>query len=255
MLTNYSNDTRRLLQNPPAPVSLYSAIDMLAWINKARGQLAGEGECIRVLGTVNTVVGQRVYNFSDINVGVPATSGVQAPIHVRSITYNVGLAGGQRWIPGRPWEWFSLYNLSKQVPVPGVPTAWSQFGQGAATAPGGTAGGGSFYIDPPPDAIYTLNCDCVCFPIQLVDDSTIEAIPFLWTDAVPFFAAYLALMSAQNNARTVDAERMFDNYTTFVERARKASNPSVSRWQFEQAGDPTQANKLGLQKPAAQGGG
>jgi len=78
-------------------------------------------------------------------------------------------------------------------------------------------------------------------------DTDIEAIPYLWTDAVPYFAAYLALMSAQTNMRMEQAQRYFQLYQTFVQRARQAATPAVNRYAYEQMPDPTRANKLGLQ--------
>lgn len=239
MLTQYQNNTQNLLQLPGAPTTLYPTANITTWVNIARGQLAGESEAIRYLATLNTAVGVRTYNFSSLNTGTAATNGIQGAIHIRRISYNLGT--GQRWITPRSWEWFELYNLNNPNPTKGPPQTWAQFGQGA---------GGSFYIDPPPDQIYTLNCDVVCYPIALVDDNTVEAIPYLWTDAVPFFAAYYALLSSQTSARQADAERMFKHYETFVDRARKAANPSVLRFQYEQSGDPLQAPKIGMQQPA-----
>lgn len=247
MLTAYLNQTRRLLQNPPAPVSLYSDADLTDYINIARGQLAGDGECIRVRATIPTVVGQRPYNFSSLNTGVAATNGVRGAMYVRSMFYGVG--DGQKWMTPRPWEWFELYALNNAIPANAVPTTWSQYGQGSAGTSTGSAATGSFYLDPAPDAIYTLYCDSVCYPIALVDNTTVEAIPYLWTDAVPFFAAYFALLSAQTSARQADAERLYGHYETFVQRARKSANPSVLRWQYQQATDPAQMAKLGLQAP------
>lgn len=251
MLTQYQTDTQALLQLPGASVPLYPLTNVTRWINIARGQIAGEGECIRVMGSISTVVGQRNYNFSDINIGVPVTTGVQGAIHVSSISYAV--ASGALWVPSRPWPWYSLYAHNNAVPVPGPPAFWAQFGQGSAGTGQGTAGGGSFYIDPPPDLVYTLSLNCVCYPIALVDDTTVESLPYLWTDAVPFFAAYYALLSSQTAARQADAARYFEMYEQFQERARKASNPSVQRWQFRQAGDPAQAAKMGLQPNKAGG--
>lgn len=245
MLTQYQTDTQNLLQNPGAPVSLYPLTNITRWINIARGQLAGEAECIRVLGTVSTVVGQREYAFSSLNLGVLATTGIQGVIHVRRIQCDV--ASGQKWITPRPWEWFDLYSLNNPLPGSGFPTSWSQYKQGAATG-AGSAASGSFFIDPLPDDAYTLRCDCVCYPIDLATNATVEAIPYLWTDAIPFFAAYYAYLASQTSARQADAERMFQHYTTFLERARKASNPSVLRWMYQQATDPTQVNKIGLAK-------
>lgn len=237
MLTTYLLRTQRLLQNPPAPVTLYSSTDLTDYINQARGQLAGESESIRVLATVSTVIGQRNYNFTALNVS--STVGVQGPIHVRRIAYLI--ASGQRWFTPRSWPWFDLYHLNNPVPQSGPPSTWAQYGQGVS---------GSFYIDPPPDISYVLSCDTVCYPIPLVDDTTVEAIPFLWTDAVPYFAAYLALLSAQAPARQADANRMFERYTEFVARARRFANPSVNRHQYEQSPDPAAASKLGLSQKA-----
>ena len=253
MLNQYLLQTQRLLQNPPAPTSLYAPSDLQAWINTARGQLAGEAECIKVLGTISTVATQNTYSFSNINVGVPATTGVQGVIHVSSL--HVSVANGQRWMTPRPWPWFSLYNLNNPVPQPGLPREWSQFGQGSAGTGTGSGATGTFVVDPVPDDAYALSATCICYPIALVDDTTPEAIPYLWTDAVPFFAACYALWSAQNNAREADAERYFNTYTMFVERARKASNPSVNRWLYSQAGDPAQAAKMQVQGKAGGAGG
>lgn len=243
MLLAYQTQTRRLLQNPQAPASLYSDTDINSWINIARGQLAGEGECIRHLATIPTVIDQQPYDFADIDTGTSATNGIDGIIKVNTMWFGVG--SGRRWIPPRPWEWFSLYEYNNITPQSGYPKRWSQYGQGAAPGTTGTTGGGSFYLSPPPDQVYTLHLDCVCYPIALVSDSTVEAIPYLWTDAVPYYAAYLALLSAQTNARLGDAERYFNMYAMFVERARKAANPSVGRWQYSQAGDPVQAAKIG----------
>jgi hypothetical protein len=248
MLTQYQTRTKQLLQNPSAPTSLYSNSDLTTWINQARGQLAGEAECIRVLGTISTSLATRNYSFSSLNLGVAATTGVRGAIHVRSIRYAV--ASGFQWIAPRPWEWFELYYLNNPVPDSGPPTDWSQYAQGSAGTSTGSSASGSFFINPLPDMLYTLTCDCVCYPIDLVDDTTVEALPFLWTDAVAYFAAYLALLSSQTNARRADAEAMFSYYQTFTQRARQFSNPSLLRSQYAQAADMTLTAKLGLQKSA-----
>lgn len=252
MLTYYLNRTTQLLQNPAAPTSLYATADVTTWINDARGWVAAEAEAVRRIATVQTVIGQRAYNFSSLTIGDSSVAGV---IHVRRISYNLG--GGQKWFQGRPWEWFDIYHLNNVVPVNGPPNIWSQYGQGSAGQGsitgigGGTMSSGSFYLDPPPDAVYTLNCDCVCYPASLALDTDPECIPYLFTEAVPFFAAYLALLSAQTNARMADAERLQGYYQSFIQRARKASNPSVNRGDYQQAQDPTMTAKLGLKQVAA----
>lgn len=249
-LTAYLTQTRSLLQLPGTQsTGLYSDSDLTRWINIARGQIAGEGECIRVMGTISTVIGQQPYNFSGVNTGVSVTNGVQGIINIRSLSYNIG--SGQLWIAPRTWPWFSLYNLNNAAPSSGAPTDWSQFGQGAAPGASGSVNGGSFYVSPIPDAVYQLNCNSACYPIPLANDATVEALPYLWTDAVPFFAAYFALMSAQTNARMADAAQMYKgHYNEFMERARKLSNPSVNTWMYSQAGDPAQGTKMGVKAGA-----
>jgi hypothetical protein len=254
VLNTYLLATRYLLQLPGSnSTSLYSDVDLTRFINVARGQVAGEGQCIWVHGTIPTVVGQTPYRFQDINVGVPGTTGVQGVITISSLSYSVG--GGQLWLPPRPWPWFSLYERNNAAPVSGPPRTWAQYGQGAAPS-GATntqVNGGSFYISPPPDDVYTLLPNTVCYPIPLVDDTTVEALPYFWTDAVAFFAAYFALMSAQTNARMADAANMYKgHYKEFMDRARTQSNPDVGRWQYRQAGDPAQGSKMGIGKGGAQ---
>ena len=253
-LAAYITQTRSLLQLPgSSSTSLYSDSDLTRWINIARGQVAGEAECIRLHGTISTVVAQEAYNFSSISLGTPATTGVQGVINISNMSYVAG--NGQLWMTPRPWPWFSLYNRNNATPQSGPPKEWAQYGQGAA--PSGVANttinGGSFYVSPLPDDIYQINCNSVCYPIPLVDDTTVEALPFFWTDAVPFFAAYFALMSAQTNARMADAAQMYKgHYNEFMDRARKQSNPSVNTWMYRQAGDPAQAVKMGAAKGGAQ---
>lgn len=241
MLNYYVMRTQQLLQLPAAPASLYPVNDIKQYINIARGQLAGEGECVRRMATVSTVIGQRDYAFEDLNFTSP--TGISGAIHVRRVAVSIG--EGQLWMTPRPFEWFDLYCLNNVVPPSGVPDTWAQFQQGAAPASTGAYSGGTFYIDPIPDSVYELRCDCVCYPIPLVLNTDPEVIPYLWTDAVPFLAAYYALLSAQTGARMNDADRMMAMYTQFVQRARTATNPSVNRWQYEQAPDPVQARKLG----------
>jgi hypothetical protein len=248
LLTAYLTQTQRLLQNPAAPTTLYSTTDLTSYINTARGQVAAEGECVRMHGTASAIANNRGgYDFSGIAF---TNTSVAGAIKVVNLWYSIGIGptgiAGQRFIYPRPWEWFTVYGLNNPVPTPGPPVRWAQHGQGAASDAGASADGGSFWLDPPPDIAYSLIADCVCAPIALVNDATPEVIPYQWTDAVPFFAAYYALLSSQTSARIADAERLYNHYETFMTRARVQSNPSQGRWQYQQADDPVQALKLGL---------
>ncbi len=255
MLTAYLTATRRLLQLPVAPSTLYDDPTLSDYINTARAQVAGEGECIRALGTLTTVAGQNVYQFSALNLGNSATTGIAGAINMRSLAYALGT--GQKWITPRGWEWFNFYVLNDPVANQpenwSEPSEWAQYAQGAQAPAGTTIGqGGSFYINYPSDA-FNLIGDCTCYPIPLTNDTQVEALPFMWTDAVPFFAAYYALLSSQMQARMADAMKYFEEYKKFLKRAREASNPSVLRTQYEQATDIATASKFGIKQGGGQG--
>lgn len=248
MLTYYITQTQRLLQNPGAPTSLYSTADLTSYINTMRGQLAGESACIRSLGSIATVAAQRNYNFESIAF---STAGVAGALNVRSIRYAVG--SGFKTVYPRPWEWFDLYANNNPVPDSGAPEIWAQYAQGA----GGivTAGGnvldvianGSFFLDPVPDIVYSLTLDCACYPDLLALNTDPEAIPYEFTDAVPFGAAWMALLSSQTAARMQDAERYLSYFKMYVQRARDAANSDVLKYQYEKQTNITLPNQVGIQ--------
>ena len=255
MLAQYLTLTQNLLQLPAAPSTLYPTALLTNYINIARGQIAGEGQCIRKIGTLTTTIGTRNYPFSSI---VFMDTAVQGAINVRRIMYAVGT--GQKWIRGKSWEWFDFQRFNNPVPTSGAPTEWAQHSQGSAgtgsiTGEGtGTMLSGSFYLDPIPDFAYTLNCDCCCYPIALTADTDVEALPYLWTDAVSYFAAYLALMSAQTSSRLQQAQQLFALYEQFMQRARNFANPELNNFAFAQSQDPTRANRLGSGQAPQQAG-
>ena len=245
LTTTYIPLVQQLLQNPSAPISLYTTSYITQCINIARGQLAGQGDCIRAIGTLTLTPGQRIYSFSSLNLGTASVTGIQGAIKINTIWVSVGL--GQAWMRPRSWEWFGLYRLNNSTPAQAQPNEWTQYGQGAAPpgAPSGATYGGSIYVDPVPDQTYTLNCDCSCYPIPLAADTDPEAIPYLWTDSVPYFAAYLALLSAQSGARDTQASRMLQLYQQFVSRARQMATPSILPGDYEGQPNVTSPNLLG----------
>jgi hypothetical protein len=245
-LSIYRQQTKQLLTYPDSPDELYTDSDLNLWINRARQQLAGESQSIRVLGTVTTSGVRGPYTFSTVMVS--STPGVAAVLHIRAMRYAIG--SGFKWMRPRNWEWFDIFKLNNVVPPSGPPQVWSQYGQGST---------GSFYIDPIPaledgsPQNYVLTCDCVCLPVDLLDDTTVDAIPPLWQDAVCFYAAFLAMLSAQSAQRQNDADRMMQRYEEFVGRARKFANPLVNNYLYQQSNDPTLLNKIGLSPKAGAG--
>lgn len=231
-LTAYQNKTALLLQNPAATTSLYATSDLNTWINMARGQIAGDGRCIRYYTQLATVIGQQAYPFSSVVVAA-TMAGV---LNVRMITSTV--SGGGYMLAPWPWEYFNQYFIGSTGIAAGRPTDWAQYGQGVS---------GTIYLNPIPDAINVLHCDVVAYPVDLVNDATVEAIPYPWTDCVPYFAAYLALLSSQTGAREGQANNMFQRYAEFRNRAREYSTPDVVPYQYNQSGTQSPVPPAGVQ--------
>lgn len=232
MLNAYLAQTAALLQNPPAATPLYTQAALTSAINIARFQIAGEGQCIRLLGTVSLSAAQGNAAYSTI-LALPPT-GVGDAINVRMIQISVGGVGV--FLDSQPWEWFFRYYLTNGQT--GQPTVWAKNGDGV---------NGQLFVSPVPTATTALQLDCAFLPIALVDDTTAESIPYPWTDCVQYLAAYYALLAAQAQARSADSDRMFARYTEFSVRARNMSTASVLPNQYARSGrvPPTASQQQG----------
>ena len=285
MLTTYLKRTTRLLHDPT--YQFYSQADLVDNINEARGWVAAEGQCIKVLppgtngiasitvtaggsgyltaptvvitgnGTgaaatanltgdavtsvtvtaagsgydntttisftsasgidaaatpvincLNTVASQEIYTFAAANAFAQLTSGVDSVLFVQSIAVSWGALKPTL----QQWNWDDLQARVRAYPiVSGQPAMFAQFGQGE---------NGSVYIQPVPTQALPMEWNCVCTPIDLVDDATAEAIPFPWVNCVPYYAAYLAFM---NGRRPIEAQNMLKLYDDNMKRARTVS--------------------------------
>lgn len=241
MLTSYQQKTQLLLND--VKIEKFNLFDLRTYINFGRGQIAGDGECIRNFATLALSQGTRVYSFSSIILSSPST-GIQGVFKVRQalVQQGSGDAGtGSVWLHPRSFEWITLYGLNQVVPTEAIPTRWAQYGQGVT---------GSLYFDPVPDTGYTVNLDCVCYPSDLVDDTSTEVIPYPWTDVVPFYAAWYALKNAHMDDMS---DKMWERVQFYMAQARRMSNPDLLPQNFSQAPpDPTMPGRLGL-KPTRSG--
>lgn len=231
MLTEYQQITRRLLLNDQN-FAKYNDFDLRDFINIARGQVAGEGECIRVYSTLSIAPTSQQYPFSAVTFPT-GTTGVASVLSVRDVTYQV--ASGRKKVYSREWEWFNRFILSTPVPIASWPRYWAQYGQGTL---------GTLWVNLP-DINYTLYLDTVCLPDALNIDADPEAIPELWTDAVPYYAAYMGFLQFGDRD---NSQNMFQAFTTFMGRARSGATPSQLPHQFSDVPDVTLSNKLGVQQ-------
>lgn len=162
---------------------------------------------------MTTVADQQEYQFSDIPLwNYPA---VQSILAIRNATVI--------WTNFRyPVFWVSFskfqakYNPYTRGTFLYAPIIACQFGQGDQ---------GTFQLSPVPNQVYPLELDCLGLPVDLIDDSTPEAIPYPWTDAVPFYAAWLALQERDDSRAEQIAEKRLGSYRMMMRRARAFSMP------------------------------
>lgn len=242
MLNQYLAITQSLIQTPASPVPLITTALLTTYINLARGQIAAQGECVPAIGAINTTAGISGYAFGTVQFSPTDAPMIKDPIAIRMI--NLVTAGGQQRLTVREWPWFNNYIIAKPTETTGPPKIWTQYRQGSPQ--------GIIFINIP-DAVYSLAIDAVCVPVDLVDDTTPEILPYLWTDVVPFYAAWYAFMAFQRQA---DADHMLQRYTEMMARARSGVTPGVLPGTFPQGPDPMLANRLGgPPHPGGQGGG
>lgn len=209
MLTAYQTQFQNLIQAPSSPLPLISSAQATTYINAAREQVASDGECIRAPGSLVLTPGLQYAGFSLISPATAFAAGIGGAMSIRFAF----IADGGPMLDIRSWEWFSAYYL--QDATTGLPARVAQQGQGAL---------GVLFFSPIPSLAYGIVVDAAWLPIPLVDDSTFEAIPYPWTDAVPFWAAWLGLMSLQRQA---DADMAMARYKELMARGRRDSTPSV----------------------------
>jgi len=142
---------------------------------------------------------QEVYPFSDVDL--TANPGVRAIHMVKGISI---IYANYRY--SLPVYAFSIYQARvRQYPFQYtyVPAIASQYGQGVD---------GSFYVYPLPNATYQYELDCLCIPDDLLNDQSFEALPDPWTDAIPYFACYYAMLSLQNFNAAKMYQQLYDEF-------------------------------------------
>lgn len=178
---------------------------------------------VATINAVQTVTGQEVYTFTTLNNFVSLTSGVLQIQEIFSVAVSQGTV--KPVLNYEPWVSFQAYYRINQNIIQNFPAVWSQYGKGT---------NGSFYLYPIPSGNYVMDVDCVCLPIPLVSDSTAEAIPYPYTEAIPYYAAYLCYTYAQ---REDDAQRMLSEYNRLMSEANAFSTSPRIAEMYGEDGD------------------
>lgn len=208
-LSEYLAQVQSLLDDPGAVI--YTVPNLYIYINDARVQIALATESIRFIGLLGLTPNVQGYSFLGIT-GMP--TGVQGTAAIRKA--SVRTVGEWTEVFNREWEWFWSNCLNGPASLDtGIPNVYAEFNPGI---------GGSIFVSPIPVSGFNARFDCVGYPIQLVDDTTPEAIPYPWTEAVQYYAAYLALLNAQ---RYGDADAMLQRYDLFQTRGTQITTPTT----------------------------
>jgi len=171
-------------------------------ITLSGGGGAGAVASITLTSFLATVANQEIYNFATASATIPAGAGLASVIGLQSVAVSWGAQKPVlRWID---WSAFQAYfrsiNYGSNWPV-----IWSQYAQGIA---------GSIYLYPIPSQTMAMDWDCYCLPIPLVDDTTVEAIPYPFDSAVTWYAAYLASISSGKMDRANFFEAKYREHLT-----------------------------------------
>ena len=195
----------------------YQTSDLLNYINSARSQVAAQSGSL--LASVQKTLGSGLNSIPLTNIF--GTIGFGSALNVRSISLVSGATGALTLLEGRPWQWFqNYYGSGSPSASSGPPAVWAQLRQGTT---------GSVSFSPKADAPYLLSIEASFFPAALEGDGDPEALAYPWTDAIPYFAAYLAYLNAQ---RTENAMQMMQVYQKFMGFARTGVTPDVMPLNF-----------------------
>lgn len=173
------------------------------------GAGTGATATANVVGVNQTVYNQEVYPFTQLTF--PQNPGYGSIHGIRSVSI---IYAGYRY--SLPMYSFSVYQAKvRNYPrvYQFVPQVCSQYGQGTA---------GSLYMFPLASQAWQIEIDAYFLPQDLTINEDYEAVPDPWSDAVPWFAGFLAMTELQNlNA----AAYMKAQYDDFMHRYRAYVSP------------------------------
>lgn len=155
--------------------------------------------------------GQEVYPFSSVDLSQNPGAGAVYMVKSISIIYS-----NYRYsLPVYAFSEYQAHIRSFPFQYQWVPAMASQYGQGVS---------GSFYVYPLPSQTYQYELDCFCLPQDLTDDLSVEIIPAPWTDAIPYFSAYLGYLELQNANM---ARFYLDQFDSFLLRYSTYARPGI----------------------------
>jgi hypothetical protein len=183
-------------------------------ITLSGGGGTGATAVVTLTNFIQTVENQEVYKFTDYSSLIQTSNpGVDSIIAVQTIAVSWG--SQKPVLDQTDWSGFQAYCRSINLASTNWPVVWAQYAQGAL---------GSIYMFPIPAQTNQMDWDCYCLPSDLTSDASPEVIPYPWTAAIPYYAAYLAKMSKQDR----DAAAFFyAQYDMRIKEARSMSSTAT----------------------------
>ena len=150
--------------------------------------------------------GKEVYRFTDFNPLIAGSSALTGANKILSIT-SIAVSWGSMKpsLRYKPWSDFQAYYRAYNVAAQGYPRIWSQYLRGDL---------GSFYLWPVPSQAAQMDLDCICLPAPIGFESNedFDAIPYPWTNAVPYKAAEIAVLGEP------DLREMSEKFTAHYDK-------------------------------------
>lgn len=188
-LSGYITETRRLLHDVNA--NFWTNAELTDYINDGRSTMVRDTGCNRVLQSHTVPYNVETVDFSALPEGVNTID-----------VLNVNLYWGNSRVPlyYLPWTDFNA-QLRYWQNYTGRPIGYSMYGPKKV------------FIGPKPDQAYLMEFDTVVLPDPLVNGADVETLPTPFTEAVPFYAAYIAKYQEQSYG---EAEIFKAEYTKHV---------------------------------------
>lgn len=160
---------------------------------------------------LSTLPQQEVYYFQDYNGLLP--QGLREILAIQNIAVSWG--GIKPTMRHLDFSGFQAYLRSYNTQSTNWPAVWAQYGQGVQ---------GSVYLNPIPYGRLQMEWDCYVLPEDLLADDDPEWVPYPFTNAVPYYAAWQAMIPAGNP----DMANYFDSlYKRSIKEARSQSDVAV----------------------------
>lgn len=159
---------------------------------------------------ISTVANQEVYRFQDYNQLLP--QGLREILAIQNISISWG--GIKPTMRHLDFSAFQAYLRAYNTQSTNWPAVWAQYGQGVQ---------GSVYLNPIPSQQMQMEWDTYCLPDDLQTDTDPEFIPYPFSHAVPYYAAWWASIPVNT-----DMANYFDQlYKRALKEARSQTDIAI----------------------------